>query len=213
MKAIMVMFDSLNRHMLPPYGCGLKGERRKSLVQTIDIPATILEYFGIALPDDMQGKPLRDTINSDKPVRKAGLFGMHGGHVNCTDGRYVYMRGAADEDNSPLYEYTLMPTHMHRTFAPEELHGIEKLNEPFSFTKGCKTLKIKSGAGGWPGTGGGIDKTLLFDTDKDPTQKSPVQDQELEGRMIELLVGCMKENNAPAEQFERLGLERDVYFP
>ncbi|MFH5182558.1 sulfatase-like hydrolase/transferase [Paenibacillus sp. TAB 01] len=22
MKAVMVMFDSLNRHMLPPYGCG-----------------------------------------------------------------------------------------------------------------------------------------------------------------------------------------------
>lgn len=40
----------------------------------------------------MQGKPLRDTVASDKPVREYALFGMHGFHVNVTDGRYVYMR-------------------------------------------------------------------------------------------------------------------------
>jgi hypothetical protein len=38
----------------------------------------------------MQGCILKDTIAQDKPVREAGLFGIHGGHVNCTDGRYVY---------------------------------------------------------------------------------------------------------------------------
>ena len=43
------------------------------------------------------------------------LFGYHGGPVNVTDGRYVYMRAAAG-DNTPLYEYTLMPTHMATLF-------------------------------------------------------------------------------------------------
>ena len=40
------------------------------------------------------------------------MFGVHGGQVNVTDGRYVYMRGPARADNAPLSEYTLMPTHM-----------------------------------------------------------------------------------------------------
>lgn len=37
----------------------------------------------------------------------AAIFGMFGGHVNITDGRRVYMRGPANADNTPLYEYTL----------------------------------------------------------------------------------------------------------
>ncbi|HBC85726.1 MAG TPA: sulfatase [Lentisphaeria bacterium] len=184
---------------------GVKGQRRQSLVQTIDLPATILEYFGIELPKDMQGKPLRETIASDKPVRKAGLFGLHGAHVNCTDGHYVYMRSPATRDNQPLSEYTLMPTHMRHTFEVEELHKIECLQEPFSFTKGCRTMKI---TGGRPWVEENQLKTMLFDIDKDPGQKNPINDPECEEKMIKLLVKCMKENDSPKEQFIRLGLEK-----
>lgn len=48
--------------------------------------------------------------------------------------------------------------------------------------------------------------TLLFDLETDPHQLSPIRDDELELRMIELLVQGMRENEAPADQFERLGL-------
>lgn len=48
-----------------------KDKHVESLVQTIDLPATLLEFFGIPLPADMQGKPLYETIRSDKPVREA----------------------------------------------------------------------------------------------------------------------------------------------
>ena len=41
-----------------------------------------------------------------------------------------------------VYEYTLMPTHMRQMFQPEELQNIE-LAGPFSFTKGCKVMKIE----------------------------------------------------------------------
>ncbi|MBM4027255.1 MAG: sulfatase [Planctomycetes bacterium] len=182
----------------------IRGERRKSLVQTIDLPATILDYFGLPLPKDMQGKPLRDTIAIDTPVREAGLFGLHGAQVNCTDGRYVYMRGPANPDNSPLYNYTLMPTHMRRTFSVEELHRLEGLQSPSSFTKGCQTMKIKSGKA-WVEEG--ELKTLLFDTLTDPGQKTPLHDGSIEETMTRLLVQCMKENDAPPEQFIRLGLD------
>ncbi|MCP4640033.1 MAG: sulfatase-like hydrolase/transferase, partial [bacterium] len=45
--------------------CGRQGERCPCLVQTIDLPATLLEYFDMALPPDMQGVPLRETIAAD----------------------------------------------------------------------------------------------------------------------------------------------------
>ena len=111
---------------------GIRDERRKSLVQTIDLPATLLEFFGVERPPDMQGQPLRQVIEDDAPVRQAGLFGIHGGHVNCTDGRYVYMRGSATEENAPLFEYTLMPTHMDHMFKSMNC-AISSLPSPSSF--------------------------------------------------------------------------------
>jgi arylsulfatase A-like enzyme len=178
------------------------GERRSSLVQTIDLAPTLLEYFGIDLTPDMQGVPLRETVASDRPVREAGLFGVHGMHVNVTDGRYVYMRGWAGEDNKPLYNYTLMPTHMSCFFSHDELKELE-LSEGFSFTKGCKLLKIPP-ARRWRYSGD--IGTALFDLEKDPDQLNSIEDPEAERRMREHLVRLMRENDAPAEQYERLGL-------
>ena len=84
---------------------------------TIDLLATLLEFFDLALPTDMQGLPLRKAIATDAPVREAALYGLHGGHVNVTDGRYTYMRAPARPRNTPLYNYTLMPTHMRARFS------------------------------------------------------------------------------------------------
>ncbi len=179
--------------------CGKKNEHRQSLVQTIDLAPTLLEYFGVDRPEDMQGSPLRETVASDKPVRKAGLFGIFGAHVNVTDGRYVYMR-AAVEGNSPLYEYTLMPAHMRASFAVDELQDIG-IAEPFSFTKGCRMMKIPARSGRVLESG-----TMLFDLKNDPKQEHPIQDKTIEKEMIDHLVGLMRWNDAPAEQFERLGL-------
>jgi arylsulfatase A-like enzyme len=183
--------------------CACQGVRRTSLVQTIDLPATVLEYFGLELPSSMQGVPLRETIAQDKPVRQAALFGLHGGHVNVTDGRYVYMRAPARPGNAPLYNYTLMPTHMRARFSVDELRDVQ-LAEPFSFTKGCPTLKIAAGGGGWRDVfrfG-----TLLYDLQADPGQERPLSDQLVEHRMIEHLIYLMQASEAPLEQYTRLGL-------
>ena len=185
--------------------CKKRGERRDALVQGIDIAPTLLEYFGMDIPKDMQGKPLKDVVANGGSVREACIFGIHGGHVNVTDGRYVYMRAPVSADNSPLYNYTLMPCHMRNRFSVEELSRME-LTEPLAFTKGCKVLKIESR---------GIPEldfsaysfgTLLFDTENDPQQLTPIHDEAVEKRMIDLLVHCMKESDSPSEQFERLGL-------
>ena len=182
---------------------GKQGERRRSLVQTIDLPATLLEYFGIDRPPDMQGVPLRRTIADDTPVRDAGLFGIHGGHVNVTDGRYVYMRAPASSDNEPLFEYTHMPTHMHRTFDVDEMRAMER-HPPLPFTKGCPVMRIPGKA--WKDAH--CFGTLLFDIDNDPGQKVPLDDTDIEAEMVRHLVREMQANNAPPEQYERLGLDR-----
>jgi arylsulfatase A-like enzyme len=177
------------------------GQRRQSLVQMIDIPATVLEYFGIERPQDMLGQPLRDAVAEDRPVREAALFGLHGAHVNCTDGRYVYMRAPASPDNAPLYEYTLMPMHIRSRFSVEELANIE-LAEPFSFTKGCRMMRIPARAWINPHSFG----TLLYDVEKNPGQEHPIQDVAIEQRMIGHLLRLMEEHDSPLEQYERMGL-------
>lgn len=183
---------------------GRAGARITSLVQTIDLAPTILDFFGIEPPPDMQGVPLAQTIARDVPVREAGLFGIFGGHVNVTDGRYVYMRGPV-ESNEPLYEYTLLPTHMRNLFTPEELRPAQ-MAPPFSFTKGVPVMRIPAV------TPQNRDllvrelKTMLFDLKQDPYQEHPIQDEAIERRMIAHLVRLMRANDAPLEQYQRLGL-------
>jgi len=181
-----------------------KDERRKALVQTIDYAPTILEFFGIGLTKDMQGKVLKDTINNDNEIRSAALFGVHSGHVNVTDGNYTYMRGPANPLNKPIFNYTLMPTHMRNFFSIRELKKMA-LSAPFNFSKGCKMLKIPRNLVVYPYIFG----SLLFDLKKDPTQENPIIDFEIEMRMIKVMVELMKENDAPIEQYNRLGIPID----
>lgn len=182
---------------------GAKGERRGSLVQTIDLAPTLLEFFGVDIPRDMQGKCLRETISHDRPVREAALFGVFGGHVNCTDGSYVYMRAPGNPENEPLHQYTLMPAHMNRMFDVSELQDI-RLQEPFAFTKGCRTMRTKARSGSTAFTFG----SLLFDLRQDPYQQSPIADEKIEQAMISHMVRLMQETDAPQEQYERLALRQ-----
>lgn len=54
------------------------GQRRKEIVQTIDLPATVLEFFNVGLPKNMQGRPIRTVIEKDEKIRDYALFGIHG---------------------------------------------------------------------------------------------------------------------------------------
>ncbi len=183
--------------------CRKQGERNGALVQTIDLPATLLEYFGVELPAAMQGRPLRETLATNAPVHEALIFGLHGAHVNLTDGRYVYMRGPAGEDNRPLYNYTLMPTHMRERFPTGELQDTS-LAPAFEFSKGCALLKIPSQPKHMSEPHAFA--TTLWDVEADPLQTRPLQDAALELRLAEQMRALMQESEAPAEQYERLGL-------
>jgi arylsulfatase A-like enzyme len=172
------------------------------LAQTIDLAPTLLRYFGVEPTADMQGHDLAEALNDGVLPREAGLFGLHGAHVNVTDGRWVYMRAADNPENAPLEEFTLMPTHMRSRFRPSELAEWEPA-EPFSFTKGVRTMRVPAGS---PFINPWQHGTLLFDLENDPEQNHPVINDEVELRMLGLLVDLMRGNDAPQSQFERLGL-------
>lgn len=189
-------------------------KRSDKIAQTIDIPVTILDYFGIEKGECMQGKSLLDVVNNDATIRNYALFGNFGKHVNITDGRYIYMRAAQNKDNTPLYNYTLMPQHIWQNFTIEELRGAEeKLDYSFSFTKGVGLVKYPTNDNYNPNRPlykykSHIDYgTLLFDLENDKNQENNIVDKELENKMIIEMVKLMKENESPKEQYTRLGIE------
>jgi hypothetical protein len=207
-----------------------QGEARNALVQTIDLPAAMLDYFNLPIPSAMQGKPLGPVIEEDKPIRDYALFGIHGAHVNITDGEYVYMKAPASQDNSPLFEYTLMPAHMRCLFTADDLRNAV-LAKPFGFTRECPVLKIPK-----KNNFGNMDFSFLLDDNNhssrridnndllnaanfgdklfniknDPRQEKELDDTAVETRMANLLVCAMRENEAPGEQYERIGLKKDL---
>ncbi len=179
---------------------GGRGVRYPHLTQTIDLAATLLELYGLSPPEHMQGRPLGPALATGGKVRDFGLFGIFGGHVNLTDGRWVYMR-APPGRNGPLFQYTHMPAHMNALFSVEEMRQLA-LHPGFGFTKGCKVMKI-------PGRGQLAFHDLttkLFDLETDPGQLSPLQDPAQEARMVAALIQQMQATEAPPEQFGRLGL-------
>lgn len=200
-KSIMPVYEEISHTPLFVYDPRFPacGERRSQLTQTIDLAPTILEFFGQEIPKDMQGKPLRAVIEKQEKIHDYALFGYHEGHCNITDGNYVYMK--APIDNAAYYEYTLMPTHMSRRFGVDELQNIE-LQEPFSFTKGCRTMKIQArdGMNNLANFG-----TKLFGLKDDPKQEKPLSDTALETKLANEMIRMMHENECPKERFERFG--------
>ena len=183
---------------------GKRGERRSTLVQpALDLGPTLLDFFGIDRTPDMRGLPLREAVASDSPVRDVVLFGHFGADVNVTDGRYAYLRKPVFEDIRPFH-YTLFPTVM-RGFLPHDVLKTGQMAGPLPFTKGIPVVRFGHD---WPANltpSPGV-KHELYDLLEDPQQQRPLTDPAIEHRMIEHLVRCMKQADAPPEQFTRMGL-------
>jgi hypothetical protein len=152
----------------------------------------------------MVGHDLAGIMRDDSPVRNAAIFGYHGNRVNITDGQYVYLRTSRTDDNQPLHTHTLMPTSM-RGFKGN-LADVE-LAEPFSFTKGMRLLRIPSG-GSLSQPVEGTVGDLLYDVRADAGQQTQLDDSEVVERLSSQMAELMRECDAPAEQFVRMGLQK-----
>jgi len=179
---------------------GVTAERQDAMVQFMDLAPTLLEYFDVERTERMEGRPLRELIAAGAG-RPAAMFGMFAGHVNVTDGRYVYMRACADESNSPLWDYTLMPMRMASMASIRDLRALD-LTDPQDWAQGLRLVRLPPMRMGNPYPMG----TLLFDLETDPGQTTPLVDDAVELRLAALLVERMRENQAPTDQYLRLGL-------
>ncbi|SHO48404.1 sulfatase [Anaerocolumna xylanovorans] len=175
------------------------------LAQTIDIPATLLEFFGADIPKDMQGKVLGKAYAENEVIHEQILYGYFGGTLNTSDGRFTYLR--APEKSVDFYEYTLMPANMNNMFSVDKLKGAE-LSEGFGFTKGAKVLQFKVSNP----SSLCLAKNLLFDTMEDPGQTHNIDDRETETRLINGMLTLLKSSEAPKEQYERFDLPEEGEF-
>jgi hypothetical protein len=169
---------------------------------------TLLSLYGAEVPADVQGYSLLDILEEDKPVREACIYGMFGAAVNITDGRYTYFRYPQDMA-APVYEHTLMPTHLRSRFGVHEFEGMDFAG-PFDFTKGAPVMRIPSRMGAKDGLlkGATIEdaRNVLYDLADDPGQERPITDEAAEKRLVGLMSDLMRKLDAPGAVFRRLGL-------
>ncbi len=178
------------------------GEHRHSLAQTIDLIPTLLSYFQVEGLEDIDGKDLKETIESDKSVHDDILFGIHGGQVNIYDGRYCYMM--SPDYSKPIYNETLMPTNMRGFFSSEELKGVE-LVDGGRYSGNTKILRVPSYRSS--GAFFHLDEAL-YDKCNDPLQKTPIHDEVVESVMRKKLEDALHRVDAPQWQFERFNLNK-----
>jgi arylsulfatase A-like enzyme len=189
------------------------GTRRQMLTQTPDLMPTLLDLFGVPVPEDVRGRSLLPTLDSPQArLHEAVLFGHWGAAVNLTDGRYTYFRYPREVGAGDIFQYTLMPTHMTTRFGVEELSAAT-LSPPLPFTKNVPLLRVPGtdkSPTRWLAPGFYADcDTVVYDTQSDPRQLRPLQDPALEARLAAQMVGLMRLHDAPPELYLRLGLAQD----
>ena len=93
-----------------------------------------------------------------------------------------------------------MPTHMRARFSEKELADWE-MAEPFSFTKGLRTMKIKYRAKI-------TDRpSRLYNIKEDPEQLHEIKDEAVVKKMKALISEYMHETDAPKELYHRFGIK------
>lgn len=185
-------------------------KQEKSLTQIIDIYPTILQLYGINVSESIHGKVLPQTVEGAKvDSRQSVIYGLFGGSVNITDGRYTYMKAPVSDANQPLFIYTAQPSAFHRFWKNEEFFRkletgrfLGRTQCPvFRYPENGRTLKaIRERNQNY------IRKDLLFDIQKDYAQETLISNAAIKERMETLLYETMIKHDCPFEQFERLGL-------
>lgn len=185
------------------------GCRISALTQTTDIMPTLLDLFGQSPKDHVLGRSILPLMAGEVDrIRDVALYGIFGGALNATDGRYTYFLYPDGMEEKDLYEYTLMPMHNRSLFEIRELQQAA-LHRGFDFTRGAPLLKVPAlpdakrspRQGGFAGA-----KTVLYDLEQDLFQTTEVNSSVLEERMIRLIVSEMKAHEAPPELYVRFGL-------
>jgi arylsulfatase A-like enzyme len=186
------------------------GTRAGGLTQTYDLMPTILDVFGVTPPNEVQGTSVLGQLRGSGSGREVGIFGMFGGPIGATDGRYACYLYPEDLYAPGLHEYTLRPAHIRSMMSVAELQTAE-LCRDFGFTKGMPVLRIDAlrDARRIPNVDGRVFEsygTQLFDLSADPRQLTPIRDGGIEARLKAGIAAVLRAHEAPPELFARYGL-------
>lgn len=200
---------------------GVEPGRCNALTQNIDVFPTVLEYFGIdqeILQYKIHGKSLYPLLRREAESTRDGIiYGYFGKDVAYNNGRYTYIRAAKDDANQPLYMYTAVPSILRQYLGADDAVDVEdydkiEMGRYLSWTNypvyrfPAEIVNFSNPSQNFQGRKKYNTKTMLFDIENDYAQEHPIQDSELEEKIIEELRACMEEHDSPKEQFERLGV-------
>lgn len=194
-----------------PDAAGHAGSRVQAITQTYDLMPTLLNIYDSPIPDEVTGKSfLPHLLEDEADSHDIAVFGMFGGPLGASDGRYDYYIYPEDLYEENMFEYTLMPAHIRSLMSIEELKTAE-LFRGFDFTKGAPILKVKAlqSAKRIPNVDGKLfenNGTKLFETWRDPEQKNPVTDPTIETRLRRSIRDVLVTHDAPEELFRRFCL-------
>ena len=186
------------------------GERAGQLTQAIDIMPTLLDAYGCEVPSSVRGTSLMPLMtDATAPTRDYALYGVHAMTVNVTDGRYTYFR-APVPGNRPCHVSAAIPPTLPQKVPPDCVDGIGMrrflswTDYPVYRFPCTKPANIDQREDCLEE----VRDSLLFDLEGDYAQVHNLagEDAPAEDRMVALLRRGLVEHDAPAEQFDRLGL-------
>jgi arylsulfatase A-like enzyme len=183
-----------------------------ALTTGVDIHATLCELFGVAPSHRTHGSSLVPLITgSSSSVRDWVLTGVWGRGVHVTDGHHKYARSPMAGNRplsmwsnrwstmpvGPFPELRLPRPDRRATLAYMPGSDVPVIRQPF---------EVGDAVPFWAPGEGRADRHLLYDLDSDPLEAANLAGTGLEATFSELLRHALESVEAPADQYDRLGL-------
>ncbi len=208
------IYDTLGKIPLLVAWPGQAAREIDALTTSVDLHATLGDVFDVTQRQRTHGHSLRPLVEGTATsIRNHVLMGVWGREVHITDGRWKYAR-APIANNEPLAMYSnrwsTMPTHV---LAREQELPLPDHRAALSRMPGSTVPVIKQVWDAsnpvpfwawtkWDEPGA----HHVYDTASDPAESENRRNGPDETRMTEMLRNALRTVEAPAEQFQRLGL-------
>ena len=211
-KSVMPLYHQISRiplFMHLPGGAAVKATG--GLSQTTDLAPTVLDLASVPCPPDMTGSSLQALSQGGASERKYATFGIWGGPLNCTDGRYVmFLQPKHASYRDELFLYSMMPADFKTPLKLADLQ-LATQHAPFEFTKGMPVWKIPAtgiverGATSFLPT-----QTMLFDLTSDADQTKPITaETDIEANLKKAMQDELKRHDAPPEALARFDFNNE----
>ena len=211
-KPMVPQFEPLGHTPLLIHWPGVSGGTCDALTTNVDLHATLAEVFEVEPAHRTHGRSLIPLLTGHADhVREWAIGGVFGNWVQVTDGRRKYARAPA-VDGFPLSmwsnRWSTMPTH---------IPGMDGLPPPdgravLDRMPGAEIPVIRQpytaedAVPFWARGAKAVGQHHLYDLDVDPDEQENRAGESMEQELTDLLVTALRAVDAPAEQFERLGL-------